>query len=89
MEVAIGDGYRGWPDKAPFDAIIVTAAASFVPPALVAQLKPGAKMVIPVGEAGKVQSLRVITRRADGGYEERRVLAVRFVPLVPGNGKKD
>ena len=84
VEVKIGDGYAGWPEKAPFDGIVVTAAAPQVPPALVAQLKPGARMVIPVGGSGEIQYLKVIQRRADGGYDERRVLPVRFVPLVPG-----
>jgi protein-L-isoaspartate(D-aspartate) O-methyltransferase len=84
IEVRIGDGYKGWPEKAPFDGIVVTAAAPQVPPALVAQLKPGGRMVIPVGGGFDVQYLKVITKRADGGYEERRVLPVRFVPLVPG-----
>jgi protein-L-isoaspartate(D-aspartate) O-methyltransferase len=84
VEVRIGDGYAGWPEHAPFDGILVTAAPPHVPQALLSQLKPGARMVIPVGEAGGMQTLNVITRRADGGYDERRVLAVRFVPLVPG-----
>ena len=80
----IGDGYAGWPERAPFDGIVVTAAAPQVPAALVAQLKPGARMVIPVGESGGLQYLKVLVKRADGGYDEQRVLAVRFVPLVPG-----
>jgi len=84
IEVRIGDGYQGWPEKAPFDAIVVTAAAPRVPPALVAQLKPGGRMVIPVGGEGEVQHLTLITKRADGGHDEKRVLPVRFVPLVPG-----
>lgn len=84
VDVRIGDGYQGWPEKAPFDGIVVTAAAPSVPPALVAQLKPGARMVIPVGGSGEIQYLRLIQKRADGGYDERRVLPVRFVPLVPG-----
>jgi protein-L-isoaspartate(D-aspartate) O-methyltransferase len=84
VEVRIGDGYQGWPDKAPFDGILVTAAAPQVPPALVAQLKTGGRMVIPVGGSDAVQYLNVLTKRADGGYDERRVLPVRFVPLVPG-----
>jgi protein-L-isoaspartate(D-aspartate) O-methyltransferase len=84
VEVRIGDGYAGWPEKAPFDGIVVTAAAPQVPPALVAQLKPGARMVIPVGGTGDVQYLKVLVKRADGGYDEKRVLPVRFVPLVPG-----
>jgi protein-L-isoaspartate(D-aspartate) O-methyltransferase len=84
IEIRIGDGYQGWPGKAPFDAIVVTAAAPRVPPALVAQLKPGGRMVIPVGGEGEVQYLKLLTKRADGGYDEKRVLPVRFVPLVPG-----
>ena len=86
VEVRIGDGYAGWPEKAPFDGIVVTAAAPHVPAALVAQLKPGGLMVIPVGGDGWVQHLKLITKRADGGYDERSVLPVRFVPLVPKSG---
>jgi len=84
VEVRIGDGYAGWPEKAPFDGIVVTAAAPRVPQALVEQLKPGGRMVIPVGGAGDIQYLKLLTRRADGGVDEKRVLPVRFVPLVPG-----
>jgi len=84
VEVKIGDGYAGWPEKAPYDGIVVTAAAPHVPPALVAQLKPGARMVIPVGGDGTIQYLKLVTKRADGGYDEREVIPVRFVPLVPG-----
>jgi protein-L-isoaspartate(D-aspartate) O-methyltransferase len=84
VEVRVGDGYKGWPEKAPFDAIVVTAAAPEVPRALVEQLKPGGRLVIPVGGDGAMQYLKVLTRRADGGLDERRVLPVRFVPLIPG-----
>src|SRR5262245_43088954 len=84
IEVRIGDGYAGWPQKAPFDGIVVTAAAPHVPQALLDQLKPGGRMVIPVGEDGGMQYLKVLTKRADGGTDEKRVLPVRFVPLVPG-----
>jgi protein-L-isoaspartate(D-aspartate) O-methyltransferase len=84
IEVRIGDGYAGWPEKAPFDGIVVTAAAPHVPQALVDQLKPGGRMVIPVGGASDIQYLKVLTKRADGGVDEKRVLPVRFVPLVPG-----
>lgn len=84
VEVRIGDGYAGWPQKAPFDGIVVTAAAPHVPQALVDQLKPGGRMVIPVGGEGGMQYLKVLTKRADGGVDEKRVLPVRFVPLVPG-----
>ena len=84
IEIKIGDGYAGWPEKAPFDGIVVTAAAPHVPQALLEQLKPGARLVIPVGASSEIQYLKVITRRADGGFDEKRVLPVRFVPLVPG-----
>jgi len=83
VEVRIGDGYAGWPEKAPFDGIVVTAAAPQVPPALVAQLKPGGRMVIPVGGSDEMQYLKLLVKRADGSYDEKRVLPVRFVPLVP------
>ena len=84
IEVKIGDGYKGWLEKAPFDGIVVTAAAPHVPVALVEQLKPGGRMVIPVGGLGEIQYLKVIEKQANGGYSEKRVLPVRFVPLVPG-----
>ena len=80
VEIKTGDGYAGWPDKAPFDAIVVAATAPSVPKALVEQLKPGGRMVIPVGTHR--QDLKLIVKRADGGYDERDVLPVRFVPLV-------
>jgi protein-L-isoaspartate(D-aspartate) O-methyltransferase len=88
VEVRIGDGYAGWPEKAPFDGIVVTAAAPQVPPALVEQLKPGGRMVIPLGADGGFQELVVLTKRADGGVERRSVLPVRFVPLVPGEPRR-
>jgi protein-L-isoaspartate(D-aspartate) O-methyltransferase len=84
IEIRIGDGYAGWPERAPFDGILVTAAAPRVPQALVDQLKPGGRMVIPVGGEGEIQYLKLLTKRADGGLDEKRVLPVRFVPLVPG-----
>jgi protein-L-isoaspartate(D-aspartate) O-methyltransferase len=84
VEVRIGDGYAGWPEKAPFDGIVVTAAAPQVPRALVDQLRAGGRMVIPVGASHAAQELLVLTKRADGSVDERRVLPVRFVPLVPG-----
>jgi len=84
VEVRIGDGYAGWPEKAPFDGIVVTAAAPRVPQALVDQLKPGGRMVIPIGERWEVQQLLLIVRKADGTIEQKNVLPVRFVPLVPG-----
>ena len=81
VEIKTGDGYAGWPEKAPFDAIVVAATAPRIPPALVDQLKPGGRMVIPVGDWR--QDLKLVTKRADGGYDERDVLPVRFVPLLP------
>jgi len=84
IEIRIGDGYRGWPEKGPFDGIVVTAAAPQVPEALLAQLKPGGKMVIPVGATGETQELLLITKGMDGQMRQKRVLPVRFVPLVPG-----
>jgi protein-L-isoaspartate(D-aspartate) O-methyltransferase len=84
VEVRIGDGYAGWPEQAPFDSIVVTAAAPRVPEALVQQLKPGGRMVIPVGASQEAQQLLVIEKRADGSVERKSVLPVRFVPLVPG-----
>lgn len=85
IETRIGDGYHGWPERAPFDAIIVTAAAPQVPPALVAQLKPGGRMVIPVGAEGDVQFLQVMVKRADGTVSTEPSLPVRFVPLTRSN----
>jgi protein-L-isoaspartate(D-aspartate) O-methyltransferase len=79
-----GDGYRGWPEHAPFDAIIVTAAAPLVPPALVEQLKPGGRLVIPVGAQWEPQELLIINKDAMGATSTRRILGVRFVPLVRG-----
>ena len=84
IEIRIGDGYLGWAEKGPFDAIVVAAAAPEVPKALLDQLKPGGRLVIPVGGDAETQFLKVYTRRADGGFDEKRVLPVRFVPLVPG-----
>jgi protein-L-isoaspartate(D-aspartate) O-methyltransferase len=84
IEIRIGDGYKGWPEKAPFDAIVVTAAAPRVPEALIEQLKPGGRLVIPVGEAGGHQELLLIVKTAEGNLERKSILAVRFVPLVPG-----
>jgi protein-L-isoaspartate(D-aspartate) O-methyltransferase len=80
VHVRVGDGYKGWPDKAPFDAILVTAAPPRIPEPLLAQLKPGGKMVLPVGSFH--QDLLVLTKRADGSIERREVLPVRFVPMT-------
>ncbi|MDA8229999.1 MAG: protein-L-isoaspartate(D-aspartate) O-methyltransferase [Magnetospirillum sp.] len=77
----LGDGSRGWPEQAPFDRIIVTAAAHDIPPVLVGQLKPGGIMILPVGETD--QDL-VKVRRTEGGIDLSSFLPVRFVPLVEG-----
>ena len=77
-----GDGYAGWLEHAPFDAIIVTAAAPAVPPALVEQLKSGGRLVIPVGPQWSGQQLLVIAKDASGKTTTRNVLGVRFVPLT-------
>jgi protein-L-isoaspartate(D-aspartate) O-methyltransferase len=82
VDVRIGDGYRGWPEKAPFDGIVVTAAAPFVPEPLVAQLKAGGRMVIPVGADRGAQELLLIEKKADGTIDRRVVLPVRFVPMT-------
>ena len=85
VEVRVGDGYYGWAEHAPFDAIIVTAASSHIPPPLVQQLKPGGKMIIPVGSQFFVQHLTIVEKLDDGAVRTRQVLPVRFVPLIGGN----
>lgn len=84
-----GDGNAGLPEKAPFDGIIVTAAAPRVPPALLEQLKPGARLIMPVGHPGWGQDLKVLEKRADGGVDARDVLSVVFVPLTGKLHKAD
>ena len=82
VTVRAGDGYAGWPEKAPFDGIIVTAAAAHLPPPLLQQLKPGGKLVIPVGEEHGYQELLVVEVDAAGEVSRESVLPVRFVPLT-------
>ena len=82
IETRIGDGYNGWPEAAPFDGILVTAAAPYVPKPLVDQLKPGGRLVIPVGGQWQVQDLQVIEKKPDGSTVTRRTIPVRFVPLT-------
>jgi protein-L-isoaspartate(D-aspartate) O-methyltransferase len=84
VEVRIGDGYHGWREHAPFDAIIVTAAASHIPPPLVEQLKPGGRMVIPVGPPFQVQQLMLLEKEEDGTVRQRSLMPVQFVPLTRG-----
>ena len=82
VTVRAGDGYAGWPEHAPFDGIIVTAAAPELPPPLLQQLKPGGKLVIPVGESGGNQELLVVEVGANGAIARESILPVRFVPLT-------
>lgn len=82
IETRLGDGYYGWSRHAPFDAIVVTAAASHVPPPLIQQLKPGGRMVIPVGGRFTVQYLLLIEKSLEGEIKTRQIAAVRFVPLT-------
>jgi protein-L-isoaspartate(D-aspartate) O-methyltransferase len=84
VTVRIGDGYAGWPEAGPFDAIVVTAAPDEVPEPLLAQLRPGGRLVVPVGGQHEAQSLEVIEKREDGGVETTEVLPVMFVPLTRG-----
>jgi protein-L-isoaspartate(D-aspartate) O-methyltransferase len=84
----IGDGYLGWPEQAQFDAIMVTAAPREVPQALINQLKPGGRLVVPVGSQSAGQSLLVIAKQPDGSITRRTVLAVRFVPLTDKTGRQ-
>ena len=82
VETRLGDGYYGWEEHAPFDSIVVTAAASHVPPPLIKQLKPGGRMVIPVGGRFTVQYLLLIEKTDEGEILTRQISAVRFVPLT-------
>ncbi len=85
VEIRIGDGYYGWEEHAPFDAIMVTAAASHVPPPLIQQLKPGGTMLIPVGSRFTIQQLVLISKDTDGNISSRQILPVMFVPLTGGH----
>ena len=83
ITVRQGDGYKGWPEHGPFDAIVVTAAASHIPAPLIDQLKPGGRMVIPVGETFATQNLMLVEKGPDARTHTRRaLLPVRFVPLT-------
>ena len=84
VRVRHGDGFNGWPEHAPFDAIIVTAAAGHIPPPLVEQLRPGGTMVIPVGSVHGVQHLIEVEKTEDGSTRTETLLPVRFVPLLRG-----
>ena len=84
----VGDGYQGWPEHAPFDAIMVTAAPREVPQPLIEQLKPGGRLVVPVGGQAAGQALLLIEKQPDGTVTRRNILAVRFVPLTDKSGKQ-
>ena len=84
VEVKIGNGYAGWPEQAPFDRIILTAAPNELPRTLVDQLKPGGRLVAPVGPVYGTQELVVVTKDAQGKVRRESVLPVRFVPMVQG-----
>jgi protein-L-isoaspartate(D-aspartate) O-methyltransferase len=88
VHTRIGDGYYGWHQEAPFDAIVVTAAADHIPPPLVRQLKPGGRMVIPVGSRFMVQQLVLLKKDLNGNTSLRQVLPVRFVPLTGGHDQR-
>jgi protein-L-isoaspartate(D-aspartate) O-methyltransferase len=85
IALRLGDGWYGWPEAAPFDAILAKESATHVPAPLLAQLAPGGRLVIPLGPPDDGQWLTVIARRADGGTSERRVLPVRFAPFQGGD----
>jgi protein-L-isoaspartate(D-aspartate) O-methyltransferase len=85
VQVRAGDGYYGWKEHAPFDGIVVTAAASHIPPPLLDQLKPGGRMIIPVGGPFFVQQLMLVEKGQQGEIQTRQVLPVAFVPLTGGH----
>jgi len=89
VEVRIGDGYRGWPERQPFDSILVTAASEEVPQPLIDQLKPGGRLVIPVGGQADAQVLQVIEKDSKGTITRRNTIPVRFVPLVKGQERRE
>ena len=86
VRIVEGDGTRGWPSEAPFDAIVAAASGSHVPPVLIGQLNPGGRIVMPVGDPHSVQSLVKVTKRGDGSTEREDLGAVRFVPLIGEHG---
>lgn len=89
VESRCSDGYQGWQEAAPFDAIIVTAAAPYIPSALLEQLKPGGRMMIPVGNVHLGQELCLVQKHQDGTITTETILGVVFVPLIEEGGEKD
>ena len=84
VHVREGDGTQGWPEAAPYDAIMVTAAAENIPPALIAQLDVSGRLIIPVGGSYEAQALMLLERKTPDEISSRRLWAVRFVPLISG-----
>lgn len=82
IHVKAADGYYGWEEHAPFDAIVVTAASEFIPPPLIAQLKEGGKMIIPVGAPFTNQNLMLVEKEKDGKWKTQNLFPVRFVPFT-------
>lgn len=82
VDVRIGNGYRGWSEHAPYDAIVVTAAPESIPDALIRQLAPGGRMVVPVGPRSAAQELTLVRKQTDGTIQRRTLTPVRFVPMV-------
>lgn len=89
VTIVEGDGTKGCPDEAPFDAIVAAASGSHVPQAFIAQLRPGGRIVMPVGDPGRVQELIKVTKNEDGILVEEKLGGVRFVPLIGEEGWKD
>lgn len=89
VEIVEGDGTKGWPEKAPYDAILAAASGSHVPATLVGQLAPNGRLVMPVGEPGWVQELVKVTKQEDGILKQENLGAVRFVPLIGEEGWRD
>ncbi|MEX2452143.1 MAG: protein-L-isoaspartate(D-aspartate) O-methyltransferase [Rhodospirillales bacterium] len=84
VDIRIGDGFEGWPEKAPFDAIIVTAAPTEIPGTLIEQMKPGGRLVIPIGPQHDSQTLFRCVKESDGRLSAQRILPVAFVPMIKG-----
>lgn len=84
MKFGLGDGYFGWPERGPFDAILVKEAVDHLPLPLLAQLKPGGRMVIPLGPSNGMQQLTIVEKDLTGAMRKRAVLEVRFLPLQGG-----
>ncbi len=89
VHVRAGDGYLGWPEAAPFDAVMVTAAHPKIPQPLIDQLKVGGRLVMPVGDTYETQQLTVLTKQPDGTLKRRQVLPVRFVPITGKGARRD